>query len=91
MMRFGPPREKPAREVALANPRTAAVFEAVRALGEVNARQVMAAVKLSMRTSLSETAEKLAYLKRAGLLQVRRSDLNSSDPYEYNLYNEARE
>lgn len=86
MMRFGPPREKPMRDVALANSRTVAVFEAVRALGEANARQVMAAVKLSMRTSLSETAEKLAHLKRAGLLKVRRSDLNSSDPYEYNFY-----
>lgn len=89
MMRFGPPREKPTREAALVNPRTAAVYEAVRALGEANARQVMAAVKLSMRTSLSETAEKLAHLKRAGLLKVRRSDLNSSDPYEYNLYSEV--
>ena len=86
MMRFGPPREKPTREAALANPRTAAVYEALRALGEVNARQVMVAVKLSMRTSLSETAEKLAHLKRVGLLKVRRSDLNSSDPYEYNFY-----
>ena len=28
----------------------------------------------------------LAHLKRAGLLRVRRSDLFSSDPYEYNLY-----
>ena len=89
MMRFGPPREKPTRETALANLRTAAIYEAVQALGEANARQVMASVKLSMRTSRSETAEKLAHLKRASLLKVRRTDPNSSDPYEYNLYSEA--
>ena len=85
-MRFGPPREKLAREATLANPRTAAVYEAVRALGEANARQVVVAVRASMRTSVSETAEKLAHLKRAGMLKVRRSDPGCPDPYEYNLY-----
>lgn len=90
MMRFGPPRGRPTRETALANPRTAAVFEAVRALGEANARQVMAAVRASMRTSVSEVAEKLAHLKLAGLLRVRRVDLSSTDPYTYNLYSAVK-
>jgi hypothetical protein len=86
MMRFGPPKGKPSAEAALANPRTVAVLAAVRALGEASARRVTEEVRASMRTSISETAEKLAHLKRAGLLKVRRSDPNSSDPYEYNLY-----
>ena len=89
MMRFGPRRTKASAEEAFSNPRTAAVYEAMRALGEASAKQVTAAVKLSMRTSLSETVEKLAHLKQAGLLKVRRSDPNSADPYEYNLYSEA--
>lgn len=89
MMRFGPPRGKPSAEAALANPRTVAVLAAVRALGEACARRVMEEVRASMRTSISETAEKLAHLKRAGLLKVRRSDLCSSDPHEYNLYSVA--
>lgn len=91
MMRFGPPLGTPSREVALANPRTAAVYETIRALGEASAQQVVVAVKTSMRTSSSETAEKLAHLKRAGLLKVRRTDLQSSDPYSYNLYSLALE
>ncbi len=33
----------------------------------------------------------LAHLKRAGLLRVRRSNLCSSDPYEYNLYSAVSE
>ena len=91
MMRFGPPKGKPSAEAALANPRTAAILVAVRALGEACARRVMEEVRASMRTSISETAEKLAHLKRAGLLRVRRSNLCSSDPYEYNLYSAVSE
>lgn len=85
MMRFGPRRTKVSREEALSNPRTVAVYDAVRVLGEASAQQVLTAMQSRIRTSVSEVAEKLAHLKLAGLLRVRRVDL-APDPHIYNLY-----
>lgn len=89
-MRFGPRRTKASAEEALSNSRTVAVYEAVRALGVASAQQVLTAMQSRMRTSVSEVAEKLAHLKLAGLLRVRRVDLSSTDPYTYNLYSAVK-
>lgn len=70
------------------NARNALILRIVEELGEASCRDVVAAMTAEQisRGSVQDVAEKLGGLKRCGRLRVRRLDLQSADPYTYNLY-----
>lgn len=75
------------------NSRNALILRIIEELGEASARDVVAAMTAEQvsRGSVQDVAEKLGGLKRCGQLRVRRLDVQSADPYTYNLYSRPGE
>lgn len=85
--RFSPATYKPAvRLKAIDNPRTLHVLKALEQLDTVSAFQVYALLGYKRAASVPDVAKKLMQLKLDGYATVSRRDLESTDPFAYNLY-----